>query len=54
MRFSEFVLVMPAVFVVLALRSALPLVLPPATVFVLCPGSLRSSAGRGSRARSAA
>jgi len=35
MRFSEFVLVMPAVFVVLALRSALPLVLPPATVFGL-------------------
>ena len=35
MRFSELVLVMPAVFVVLALRSALPLVLPPATVFLL-------------------
>ena len=35
MRFAELVLVMPAVFVVLALRSALPLVLPPATVFLL-------------------
>ncbi|RPJ69074.1 MAG: ABC transporter permease [Acidobacteria bacterium] len=35
MRFSEFVLVMTAVFVVLALRSALPLLRPPATVFLL-------------------
>ena len=35
MRFSDFVLVLPATYVVLALRSVLPLVLAPATVFAL-------------------
>jgi peptide/nickel transport system permease protein len=35
MRVAEFVLVLPAVYVVLALRTALPLVLPPLTVFAL-------------------
>ena len=34
-RITEFVLVLPAMYVALALRAALPLVLPPATVFVL-------------------
>jgi peptide/nickel transport system permease protein len=33
-RFTEFVLVLPAIYVVLALRAALPLVVPPRTVFV--------------------
>jgi peptide/nickel transport system permease protein len=35
MRCSDFVLVLPATYVVLALRSVLPLVLAPATVFAL-------------------
>lgn len=35
MHGSDFVLVLPAMYVALALRSALPLVLPPATVFLL-------------------
>jgi len=34
-RFTEFVLVLPAIYVALALRAAMPLVLPPSTVFVL-------------------
>jgi peptide/nickel transport system permease protein len=34
-RFTDFVLVLPAIYVALALRAALPLVLPPATVFLL-------------------
>jgi peptide/nickel transport system permease protein len=34
-RVSEFVLVLPAIYVALILRAVLPLVLPPATVFVL-------------------
>lgn len=34
-RFTEFVLVLPAMYVALALRAALPLVLPAGTVFVL-------------------
>jgi peptide/nickel transport system permease protein len=34
-RFTEFVLVLPAIYVALALRAAMPLVLPPATMFVL-------------------
>ena len=34
-RVSEFVLVLPAIYVALALRAVLPLVLPPATVFLL-------------------
>jgi peptide/nickel transport system permease protein len=34
-RFTDFVLVLPAIYVALALRAAMPLVLPPATVFVL-------------------
>lgn len=33
-RFTEFVLVLPAIYVVLALRAALPLVVPPRTVFL--------------------
>jgi peptide/nickel transport system permease protein len=33
-RFSEFVLVLPAIYVALALRAVMPLVLPPATVFI--------------------
>ena len=40
MRFSDFVLVLPAMYVVLALRAALPLVLPPAQVFALVAGIL--------------
>jgi peptide/nickel transport system permease protein len=35
MRASDFVLVLPAMYVALALRSALPLVLPPLTIFLL-------------------
>ncbi len=38
MRLAEFVLVLPAIYVVLALRSALPLVLPPWAVFALMAG----------------
>jgi peptide/nickel transport system permease protein len=34
-RFSEFVLVLPAIYVALALRAVMPLVLPASTVFVL-------------------
>jgi peptide/nickel transport system permease protein len=34
-RVSEFVLVLPAIYVALALRAVMPLVLPPLTVFVL-------------------
>ena len=37
-RVSEFVLVLPAIYVALVLRAVLPLVLPPATVFVLLIG----------------
>jgi peptide/nickel transport system permease protein len=33
-RLTEFVLVLPAIYVVLALRAALPLVVPPRTVFL--------------------
>ena len=40
MRFAEFVLVLPAIYVMLALRTVLPLVLPPTTVFVLMAGLL--------------
>jgi peptide/nickel transport system permease protein len=35
MRVADFVLVLPVIYVVLVLRAVLPLVLPPATVFVL-------------------
>ena len=35
MRATDFVMVLPAMYVALALRSVLPLVLPPAAVFVL-------------------
>jgi peptide/nickel transport system permease protein len=35
MRLSDFVIVLPAMYVVLSLRAALPLVLPPAQVFAL-------------------
>lgn len=38
MRFAEFVLVLPVIYVVLVLRSVLPLILPPSTVFVLVVG----------------
>jgi peptide/nickel transport system permease protein len=38
MRLAEFVLVLPAVYVVLALRTALPLVLPSWAVFALMAG----------------
>ncbi|MBP7571939.1 MAG: ABC transporter permease [Acidobacteria bacterium] len=38
MRAAEFALVLPAVYVVLALRSVLPLVLPPWTAFLLMTG----------------
>ena len=34
-RVTEFVLVLPAIYVVLALRAAMPLVVPPRTVFLL-------------------
>ncbi|HEY3159882.1 MAG TPA: ABC transporter permease [Vicinamibacterales bacterium] len=37
-RFSDFVLVLPAIYVVLALRAVMPLVLPPAQVFALLVG----------------
>ena len=37
-RVTEFVLVLPAIYVVLALRAALPLVVPPRTVFLLLAG----------------
>ena len=40
MRLADFVLVLPAMYVVLALRAALPLVLSPSTVFVLVAGIL--------------
>jgi peptide/nickel transport system permease protein len=35
MRAADFVLVLPVIYVVLVLRAVLPLVLPPATVFLL-------------------
>ena len=34
-RVTDFVLVLPAIYVALALRAVMPLILPPATVFVL-------------------
>ncbi|MEW5982346.1 MAG: ABC transporter permease [Acidobacteriota bacterium] len=40
MRLADFVLVLPAMYVVLALRAALPLVLPVTAVFVLVAGIL--------------
>jgi peptide/nickel transport system permease protein len=40
MRLSDFVVVLPAMYVVLSLRAALPLVLPPSQVFVLVTGIL--------------
>jgi peptide/nickel transport system permease protein len=40
MRLSDFVVVLPAMYVVLSLRAALPLVLPPAQVFTLVTGIL--------------
>ena len=40
MRLVDFVLVLPAMYVVLALRASLPLVLSPAAVFVLVAGIL--------------
>lgn len=38
MRLAEFVLVLPAIYVVLALRAAMPLVMPPWEVFALMAG----------------
>jgi len=38
MRTSDFVMVLPAMYVALALRSVMPLVLPPATVFAVLSG----------------
>jgi peptide/nickel transport system permease protein len=35
MRIADFVLILPVIYVVLVLRAVLPLVLPPATVFLL-------------------
>lgn len=40
MRATEFVLVLPVLYVVLALRASLPLVLPPATLFGILVGVL--------------
>jgi peptide/nickel transport system permease protein len=40
MRVAEFVLVLPAIYVILALRAALPLVLPASTIFLLMAGIL--------------
>jgi peptide/nickel transport system permease protein len=40
MRLSDFVIVLPAMYVVLALRASLPLVLPPGQVFALVAGIL--------------
>ena len=37
-RFSDFVLVLPAIYVVLALRAVMPLVLPPGQTFALLVG----------------
>jgi peptide/nickel transport system permease protein len=37
-RFTDFVLVLPAMYVALALRAVMPLVLPPLTVFALLAG----------------
>jgi peptide/nickel transport system permease protein len=37
-RFSDFVLVLPAIYVALALRAVMPLVLPTATVFAVLTG----------------
>ena len=37
-RLSDFVLVLPAIYVVLALRAVMPLVLPPRDVFILLVG----------------
>ncbi len=38
MRLAEFVVVLPTIYVVLALRAVLPLVLPPAQIFTLMAG----------------
>ena len=38
MRIADFVLILPVIYVVLVLRSVLPLVLPASTVFVLVAG----------------
>jgi peptide/nickel transport system permease protein len=38
MRVADFVLVLPVIYVVLVLRSVMPLVLPPATIFLLMTG----------------
>ena len=38
MRLSELVLLLPAIYVALALRAVMPMVLPPASVFLLLTG----------------
>jgi len=38
MRMTDFVMVLPAIYVALALRAVLPLVLPPRTVFLMLAG----------------
>jgi peptide/nickel transport system permease protein len=54
MRLADFILVLPAIYVVLALRAAMPLVLPAAAVFMLMVTILAlvgwPSAARGVRA----
>ena len=54
MRLAEFVMVLPAIYVILALRSVMPLVLPPSTIFLLISGLLAligwPSVARGVRA----
>ena len=42
-RVTEFVLVLPAIYVMLALRAAMPLVLPGSTIFVLAARDLRAA-----------
>ena len=42
-RVSEFVLVLPAIYVALALRAVMPLVLPPSTVFAAAARHLRAA-----------
>ena len=50
---TDFVLVLPAIYVALALRAVMPLVLPASTVFVLLAGDLRAARLADRRARRA-
>ena len=52
-RVSEFVLVLPAIYVALVLRAVLPLVLPPSTVFVAADRHLHAPRMADRRARCA-